>query len=578
MAKQSKRRQSPVSRAPEARPAAVSTFALVSVALVLVTLAIYWQVRTHEFVDIDDTIYVVDNPQVRGGLSSPNLKWAFTTDTAANWHPLTWLSHQLDVTLFGMAPGMHHMVSVFWHVLNTLLLFACLRFMTGALWRSAFVAALFAVHPTHVESVAWVAERKDVLSTCFWIGSMWAYAAWVRKPDWWRYALSVALLAIGLMAKPMLMTLPFVLLLLDIWPLRRTTVPWTRRVAEKIPFFVLTMASALVTVNFQQRGGAVGTLELITAGDRAANAIVSYGRYLRSLVWPTDLSVFYPYEMDLGFMRIAVAAAVVLALTALAWRVRASQPAVLVGWLWFLGTLVPVIGLVQVGMQSHADRYTYIPYIGLFIGIAWGGRALALRAHIGPSFLRVVAAAIVIALATMAHTQAATWVTREGIWLQALNVNENNARAHNALGAVYGNRGETEAAIVEFREALRLRPDMTEARDIYANLGKALLSSGKAEDALPYLERARDLNPARADVRNDLALASFALKRTEEALASWREAVRLNPRFEQAFYMMGMVLAGEQRIDEARRAFSEVLRINPARKDAQDALAALGRR
>jgi len=549
---------------------------LLAIALVLVTIAVYYQVGSHDFIDLDDPGYVFNNPHVNTGLSLANAQWAFTTGHAANWHPITWLSHQLDVSLFGVKPGWHHAVNVAWHVVNTLLLFGLLRMMTGALWRSAFVAAIFAVHPAHVESVAWVSERKDVLSACFWLLTTWAYVDWARRGEAWRYGLVVMGFALGLMAKPMLVTLPFTLLLLDYWPLERTSVSWTRKVLEKLPLIAMAVASSVITSIVQQRGGAVGTLELVPMSDRLANAIVSYGGYLKMLVWPADLAVLYPYVFNLPVASVALAGVALAAITALAWSVRRSEPSVLVGWLWFLGTLVPVIGLVQIGVHALADRYTYVPYIGVLVAVAWGGRALAMRLHLTSAFLRVAAFAIVIAAAVVAHAQVATWESSEGIWLQAALSTKNNARAHNELGVIYGNAGHPEDAVLQFREALRLQPDISDARNIYPNLGRALMSQGQVADAIPYLERAVTLNPNIADYRHQLALAYFGVKRNAEAVTSWRDAVRLDPKFEEAWFTMGMVLAGDRRIDEARRAFAEVLRINPSRKDARQALEGLG--
>jgi tetratricopeptide (TPR) repeat protein len=542
-----------------------------------VTVAIYAQVVTHDFVDLDDTGYVVTNVHVNTGLTTDNIRWAFTTGYAANWHPLTWISHQLDASVFGARPGPQHAVNVGWHVLNTLMLFGLLRFMTGAVWRSAFVAALFAVHPVHVESVAWIAERKDVLSTFFWLATTWAYVAWLRRPAAWRYGAMLVLFALGLMAKPMLVTLPFTLLLLDLWPLGRAAVLWSRRIVEKLPLFALVIASSIITAIVQRQGGAVGTLSLVPLSDRLANAVLSYGRYLKAFVWPVDLAVFYPYVNNLPILEVAGAGLVLVAISALVWRLRASQPYLLVGWLWFVGTLVPVIGLVQIGMQALADRYTYVPYIGLFVAITWGGRAFALRRHVGPTFQRVVAAGVVLTLSAVAFVQAQTWANSEALWTRAVIATTDNARAHNSLGVIYGNDGSPEEAILHFREALRLNPDMSEAKHIYANLGHALMAQGKVADALPNLLRAKEFNPDRADVCNDLGLAYFGLNRTDEALAAWREAVRINPQFEAAYFTMGIVLAGNHQVDEARHAFLEVLRINPSRKDAQDALKALGK-
>lgn len=549
--------------------------ALLAAGLALLTIAVYAQVASHAFVDLDDGGYVVNNPHVNTGLSWTNLQWALTSGYAANWHPLTWMSHQLDVSLFGVASGPHHIVNVAWHVAGTLVLFGLLRAMTGAMWRSAAVAALFAVHPVHVESVAWLAERKDVLSAFFWFATTWAYVAWVRRPGSWRYAAIVCLFALGLMSKPMVVTLPFTLLLLDVWPLQRNGIPIASRIVEKLPLFAMAAGSSIVTAIVQQQGGAVGALTVISLTSRLANVVVSYARYLKMLVWPVDLAVLYPYVFNLPVAIVLFSGVVLGAISVGAWLVRKSNPAAIVGWLWFLGTLVPVIGFVQFGMHALADRYTYIPYVGLFLAIVWGVRDAATRLGIPQTALRAVALVTIVALAVAARAQVATWASTETMWKRAVAVTVNNPRAHNSLGAVYGNAGRTAEATAEFQEALRLNPDLTDAKDILPNLGRSLIAQGKTAEAIPFLERARQLNPERADVCHQLGVAYLAVDKRAEALASFREAVRLNPRFDEAFFAMGLVLAAEGRIEEARRALTEVLRINPARKDAQDALARL---
>jgi protein O-mannosyl-transferase len=547
-------------------------------ALVLLTFAIYWQTRAHDFADLDDGLYVVDNPNVAGGVSVGNVQWAFTTGRAANWHPVTWISHQIDASLFGLNAGRHHLVNVAWHVLNTLLLFGLLRTLTGAVWRSALVAALFAAHPAHVESVAWISERKDVLSTFFWLATTWAWVRWVRAPAPGRYVAVVALFALGLMSKPMLITLPFTLLLLDRWPLARRSAGWPRRLREKAPLFVMAALSTVVTIVVQRSGGAVATLDVLPLGDRIANATLSYGRYLRHLVWPVDLAVFYPYVPDLPAGPVAVAALAIVALTALSWRLRQARPYLLVGWLWFLGTMVPVIGVLQIGMQAMADRYTYVPYIGLFVAVAWGAADAAARAGVPANALRALGLLVVLAAATTAHAQTATWRTSETLWLRAVTVTRNNATAHNSLGAVYGNQGRVPEAIAQFEAALRANPDPTDLRKILPNLGRALISANRIAEAIPHLERARALVADRADLRHQLALAYAVTGRTPDAIEMWAEALRIDPAFEDAYYTMGVALASERRIEEARRAFETLLRLNPAREDARQALAGLGGR
>ena len=568
-----KKRKQPAETHPARRPSRWVTWSIAAALLVL-TVAVFAQVRSHDFVDLDDGLYLVENANVRSGLTSENVQWAFTTGRAANWHPVTWMSHQLDASLFGMDAGRHHLTNLAWHVLNVLMLFGLLRYVTGSIWRSAFVAALFAVHPAHVESVAWLSERKDVLSTFFWIATTWAWAIWTRRRSATWFAVALACYALGLMSKPMLITLPFTLLLLDVWPLQRQQLGWRRRVAEKAPFFVLAIVSTIVTVLVQQQGGAVSTLERVTLGDRISTAIAAYAAYLRTLVWPVDLAAFYPYVRDIPVASIALAAAALLAISGFAWVMRRHQ-FLAVGWLWYLGTLVPVIGLVQIGMQSRADRYTYVPYIGLFIAVVWSVAALASRYRRGPVIVATGGAAIVIGLAVLAHAQTRTWRTSEALWTHAIAVTPDNAKAHNSLGAIYGNTGRTREAEAHFKEALRLQPDKTEGLHILPNLGRSLIAQGKVAEAVPYLEHARRLKPDDAGLANEMALAYVGVDRFDAAIAAWRDAVRIDPRQEQTWFALGMALAATGRVPEARQAFTEVLRLNPGRTDAATALSRL---
>jgi tetratricopeptide (TPR) repeat protein len=420
-----------------------------------------------------------------------------------------------------------------------------------------------------------MAERKDVLSTFFWLTATWMYVAWVRRPATWRYGALVALTALGLMSKPMVVTLPFTLLLLDVWPLGRANVPLSRRVLEKAPLFAMVVLMAVVTAIVQQHGGAVSTVELVPIPERLVNAIVATGHYLLTFVWPVNLAVFYPYVKQWPAATVTAASIAIAVISVLAWRVRRAQPYVLIGWLWFLGTLVPVIGLVQFGTHAYADRYTYLPYVGLAIAIAWGARSLVARGGSGAPALRAAGVALVVALAIVAHTQAATWRTAETVWQHAAAVTDGNARAHNLLGVIYANRGETEAATAQFQAALNSNPDAADARDILPNLARSLMAQGRVADALPLWARAVRLKPDQADLRHQLALANFGVGHRDDAIAAWREAVRLNPNFEDAWFTMGIVLAGSRRTDEAREAFEQVLRINPGRKDATEALIAL---
>ena len=545
---------------------------LVAVVLAILTIAVYAQVSSHTFMSVDDGDYVHKNPHVTGGLTADNIRWAFTSGHAANWHPLTWISLQTDVSMFGADAGPLHVMNLAWHVLNTLLLFGLLRAMTGSLWRSAFVAALFAVHPAHVESVAWISERKDVLSAAFWFGTTWAYVAWVRQPSTLRYVTMLALFALGLMSKPMLVTLPATLLLLDVWPLNRSSVPWSRRLLEKAPLFALTVVSSVVTAMVQQ--AAMASLELVPFPVRLANAVLSYGRYLVSLIWPVNLAFLYPLNQPQTGAVVA-AAVVIAAVTILGWQLRRSFPFVLIGWLWFLGTLVPVIGIVQVGSQALADRYTYIPFVGLFILIVWLTWALASRARRSPA-VPIAAGSIVVALlATVAHTQTATWATNESLWRHTVQATTNNPRAHIELGVVYGKQSRHAEAESEFMQALQLKMTPTDAKDLFPNLSGALMAQGKMTEAIPQLQQAIELDKDRVDLRHQLGLAYARVGRADDAIASFREAVRIDPKLEDAYLGMAVLLAGRGRVDEARQALVQLLRVNPNRKDAQAALAQL---
>jgi protein O-mannosyl-transferase len=544
----------------------------VAAALLVLTMSVFAQVGAHDFVDLDDGLYVVENENVRGGLTAENVHWAFTTGRAANWHPLTWMSHQTDVTLFGMDAGAHHIVSVGWHTLNVLLLFGLLRSATGAAWRSALVAALFAVHPAHVESVAWIAERKDVLSTSFWLGSTWLWIAWTRRRTAGWIGGALAVFAAGLMAKPMLITVPVTWLILDVWPLGRTAVSWRQRIVEKLPFFALAAASLVVTFLVQQQGGAVASLDRVSIVDRLANAVASFGTYLRVLVWPTNLAAFYPFVLPVPAVRVGIGGVLLALGSVAAWWRRRPCPHIAAGWAWFVVTLLPVIGLIQIGTQSHADRYTYVPFIGLFITVAWAAEALAVRVRGGRAVAIAVWGFAVIALAVAAHAQTATWRSSETLWLHATAVTTDNAKAHNLLGAIYGNSGRVADAEVHFKEALRIRPDLSEGIHIYPNLGRSLVAQGKVAEAIPYLEQACRMKPEDATLASELGFAYLGVNRPSDAVRTWREAVRLDPKLEQTWFALGISLAAEGRVADARDAFGHVLEINPNRREAAFAL------
>jgi Flp pilus assembly protein TadD len=530
---------------------------------VAITLLAFAAVRDFGFVDYDDLDYVAANPHVLPGLTWAGVRWAMTSGYFANWHPLTWISHMLDVQLFGMNAGAHHSINVELHVANTLLLFGVLRRMTGAVGRSAFVAALFAVHPMHVESVAWVAERKDVLSTFFWMLTMWAYTAYVRQPGWQRYALVIVGFALGLMSKPMLVTLPFVLLLLDVWPLRR---PLGRNlVFEKLPLVALSIASSAVTVLVQRQGGAVVRLDLIPLSTRVANALVAYARYIEKMFWPVDLVAMYPIPRTLPDPGVlAAAVAILLGITVVAIMLVHKRPYLLVGWLWFLGTLVPVIGIVQVGVQSMADRYSYVPLVGLFIMVAWAVPDIVASRPRARMASQIAAAALIAACTMVTIRQVRYWSSSRALWQHAVDATRDNYFAQASLGYVLWKEGHAGEAIPHLQESLRIRPDFTEAHN---NLGVALAGLGELRDALSQFSEAVRINPEFKAARDNLAATNAKLTTQDTSLTHYVDAVRAEPNDLAARNELGAALAAQGRIDDAIEQFRAAINIDPNQPD-----------
>lgn len=552
-------------------------FVGIIVGLGLLIAAVYGQTASFDFVDLDDPLYVTENPDVVAGLTPASARSALTTGRAANWHPVTWWSHQLDVTLFGVDAGAMHLMNVAWHTAATLLLFGLLVDLTGAVWRSAWVAALFAVHPAHVESVAWIAERKDVLSTTFWFMTTWLWLRHTRRPRTATYGAVLACYVLGLASKPMLVSLPLTLLLLDVWPLQRLGRGVRALVLEKLPLFVLAVASSVVTVVVQRQGGAVSGLDQLPITERLSNAVVSYALYLWHLVWPVHLAVFYPYDTSPEPLAVGSGALLLVAISILAWRRRQSEPWLAVGWAWFVVTMIPVIGIVQVGTQAMADRYTYVPYVGLFVALAW---ALGSPAHTAARARLVTTLAVVTVTtsAWLAHAQVGTWRTPETLWSHAVAVRPDSARSHNSLGAIYGNLGRHAEAAHHFQEALRLHPYGVESQHIVPNLAHALLNLGRVSEAEPLFRQAVAREPERPELHHSLGLALIAGNKTAEAITAWREAVRLNPDAEQTWSLLGLTLASEGRFLEARAAYAEVVRINPSNAEARHRFTLLGGR
>jgi protein O-mannosyl-transferase len=552
-----------VARAHATLPVAgIATAWWISLALVTLTSAAFASVWRHEFVSFDDPQYVSENHVVRSGLTWQGLRWALTTGEAGNWHPLTWMSHMLDVQLFGVEAGPHHAVNLALHIANVLLLFGVLWRMTGALWRSGFVAALFALHPAHVESVAWISERKDVLSTFFALGAIWAYVEYVRERRWIWYALVILGLALGLMSKPMVVTLPCVLLLLDYWPLRR---PLERRlILEKLPLLALVAASSVATFIAQRRGGAVSGLTALPLASRVGNALVAYLRYIETMLWPAHLTVLYPYSTDFGWRLVASSALLVLVTVLIATKGR-SRRYLLVGWLWYLGTLVPVIGLVQVGIQAMADRYTYVPYIGLFIIAAWGIPDLVQRYRFGRILLPASAGVVMAGLAVLTHIQVQYWRDSLTLWRHADRTTPGDAHVETALGSVLAERGEVAEAASLYEDALRREPSFAEAHN---KLGVLLADHGRISEAIPHYEAALGLKPALAEAHYNLANAHAAAKDTRRAIAEYREALRLRPTDARTHNGLGSALDDAGRLEEATAEYLAALRLDPTLVDA----------
>jgi hypothetical protein len=509
------------------------------VLLVVATLGAYAGVSRNGFLGIDDPEYVTRNPPVLGGLSADGAVWAFTHSHSGNWHPLTWLSHMLDVELHDLDAPRHHWTSVALHAANAVLLFLLLHSLTGALGRSAFVAGAFALHPLHVESVAWIAERKDVLSSLFALLALLAWVGWVRRRSGLAYAGALALFALGLMAKPMLVTLPCLLLLLDVWPLGRLRAPFGRSVArlvvEKLPWFALSGASAVVTLIVQSRA-----IREIPFAERFSNALVSYVRYLGAAAWPAKLSPFYPYESGWPWAVVAGAVALLIALSAAAlWRVR-REPWLAIGWLWFLGALVPVIGLVQVGGQAMADRYMYLPLVGLALAVAWGAHAALAPLRARDAVLGTLAVALLLSWGLATRTQLSHWRDQVTLFRHALSIDPENAHAHAAVGGVLVREGDLEEGLGHVREALRLEPLN---RWAHLSLGYGLLRGEDFEGAVREFSWVRAQQPGIPELAFHLGRALEGVHRYEEAVGMYRDELDRTPDHADALRRLAVLLA-----------------------------------
>jgi len=585
---------------------------IVILLLLLVTIAAYLQVLRADFVNYDDDRYVTENPHVQSGLTAEGFKWAFNIGYEGNWTPLTWISHMLVRQIFGPGPAGPHAVNLLMHVANTLLLLLVLYRMTRSLWKSAFVAALFAVHPMNVESVAWVAERKDVLSTLFWLLTMWAYVRYSEVPNSKRFAVMLVFFALGLMSKPTLMTLPFVLLLLDYWPLGRwADAPrherW-RLVRQKLPLFAMSLASSVVAYLAQQRGGAIRTVAELPLSSRITNALTAYVSYVAKMFWPAKLAVFYPHPGDTPIWHVLAAVVILAAVTALAIRSARSHPYLIVGWLWYLAVLVPMIGLVQFGSQVMSDRFTYVPFIGLFIMIAWRlSESMGVRRHgrmgVGhahTSLLTAVSLAMVVVLAVCTWRQTGYWRDSVTFWKhtlavttgnytahfnlgraygklgrypeevaeykQTIRINPNYIKAHNNLGIAYGKLGRYPEEVAEYKQAIRINPDYAMA---HFNLGIAYGKLGRYAEAADEYKQTIRTTPDYPDAHYNLGTAYGKLGRYVEEIAEYKQAIRISPDYPDAHYNLGVAYSRLGRYAMAIDAFKQAIRINPDHTNAQ---------
>jgi len=558
--------------------------AIVGILLAVVTVLLYLPMRNHGFVDYDDPDYVLNNVQIKKGVTGEGIIWALTRSHSSNWHPLTWISHMLDWQMFGDKAGGHHMVNLLFHTLNTVLLLLVLRKLTGSLWRSAFVAALFAWHPLHVESVAWVSERKDVLSGFFWILTIWAYGHYVEKRSWQRYTLTLVFFALGLMSKPMVVTLPCVLLLLDWWPLRRWDWPGKADDAaaprkteslgfllvEKIPFIALTIGSSLATFWAQKAGGAVASVSIIPLENRIANAFISYQRYLEMMFLPRNLAVIYPHPQgDWTWWRLTIAILLLVAVLAVGVWLARRKGYLITGWLWYLGSLVPMIGLVQVGSQALADRYTYIPLIGVFVMIVWGLAELVNRWPQLKEGLAITGGLALVACLTLTSMQLRVWKDSYALFGHAAKVVPRNFIAHRNLGDFYVGRGDYDVGFGHFKKALEYLPKYTE---VHNNWGVALFKQNKHAESVPHFLKALEIKKDNTEARINLANALTLLGKTDEAIGHYQEVLKVKPQFADAHNNLGNAYVFKQRYDEAIACYTEALRLKPEYAEAHTGL------
>jgi protein O-mannosyl-transferase len=564
---------------------------IISLSLAVMVFAVYWQVHGFNFIKFDDNFYISNNQQVKNGLNFDNLLWAFspTKIKTAYWHPLTWLSHMMDCQLFGLNAGAHHLMNLFFHIVNVILLFMALNLMTGAPWESGFAAALFALHPINVDSVAWIAERKNLLATTFWMLTMLAYIRYARKPDILRYLTVFCTLALGLLAKPMLVTLPCVLLLLDFWPLGRMElgqqrIPakhpdsgpafqnagMMRLVMEKIPFLALSIGVIIISMFSLQANNQIIDTVVAPIILRIENALVSYLMYLWKMVWPFNFSVYYPFPQTIPFWQSLCAAMFLILVSALVVLRSKKSPYILTGWLWYLGTLLPVIGIVQGGLwPAMADRWAYIPLIGIFIIIAWGSDEIMEHWRYKLKILRPSAVIIVFTLASLTFIQAGHWKNTTSLFEHALRVTPNSCFVQNIIGNEREIQCQIDKAITHYELALQINPSFAEA---HYNLGNVLVKNGKIKDAIRHFHRAIQLEPELAAPYNNLANIFYTQGEIDEAIGYYQRALDLEPNNTKAHVNMANALSQKGLMNRAISHYLKAIQLDPNQAEAYNNL------
>jgi len=584
-------------------PATMRYDSIICFVLISLTFTVYWQVYNYNFLNFDD-VYITENPSIRSGFTANNVMQVFTSAQAGYWLPATCISHMLDFYFYGDNPGGHHLTNALFHLMNVLLLFFTFRRMTGAIWQSGFIAALFAIHPLHVESVAWVVERKDVLSAFFWLLTLRTYIFYTDCPRVHRYLLTLLFFILGLMSKPILVTLPFVLLLLDYWPLQRLMFRTTLLsdlkarfncifdpkgtshypqlfiaevklgsiLLEKVPFFILSIIFSVITVIAQRSAGAINSLDVLPLQARLDNALVSYVAYLGKMVWPSHLGVLYPHPIMLPWWQVGGALILLSAISLLALRLIRKQPYVCIGWFWYIGVLLPVSGIMQSGVQAMADRFTYIPLIGVYILIAWGVPELLKRWRYKNIATPIAATFVLSVLVATSWFQVQRWRDSITLFDHTLKITSGNYLVHNHLGAALRDRGRVDEAIVNFNKAIQINPMYAVA---YNNLGAILAEQGQTDEAIRYYHKSLQINPTFTSAHYNLALALTRKGQSELVIKQYTEVLRINPNNAKAHNNLGAILAGQGKMAKAALHFGEALRIDPEYAQAHHNMALL---